>query len=131
MFTIQQIKDIHSKVKSGADFPGYIQELKALGVKSYEVSVKDGHTKYAGADDFIASSEPSWSEKAIALPSSADKLAHDLKIHQLGKTDYATFCQQSADAGVEKWIVDIGTMKCSYYDKEGNIMISEDIPTPA
>ena len=32
MFTIQQIKDAHSKVKSGADFPQYMQDIIALGV---------------------------------------------------------------------------------------------------
>ena len=32
MFTLEQIKLAHSKVKSGADFPAYIKELKALGV---------------------------------------------------------------------------------------------------
>lgn len=33
MFTIEQIKEAHSKVKSGADFPNYIQDLIILGVK--------------------------------------------------------------------------------------------------
>ena len=32
MFTVQQIKEAHSKVKSGADFPKYIQEIKGFGV---------------------------------------------------------------------------------------------------
>ena len=32
MFIIEQIKTAHSKVKSGADFTDYIQELKILGV---------------------------------------------------------------------------------------------------
>lgn len=31
MFTIEQIKTAHSQVKSGADFPAYIQEIKKLG----------------------------------------------------------------------------------------------------
>jgi uncharacterized protein YbcV (DUF1398 family) len=31
MFTLEQIKQAHSKVKSGADFPKYIQEIKILG----------------------------------------------------------------------------------------------------
>jgi hypothetical protein len=30
MFTIEQIDQAHSKVKSGADFPKYIQDLKNL-----------------------------------------------------------------------------------------------------
>lgn len=30
MFTVEQIKAAHAKVKSGADFPGYITEIKSL-----------------------------------------------------------------------------------------------------
>ena len=46
MFTAEQIKAAHSKVKSGADFPSYIQEIKALGVTHYEAYVTDGHIDY-------------------------------------------------------------------------------------
>jgi len=130
MFTLEQIKATHAKVKSGADFPKYVQELKALGLQKYEIYVTDGHATYYGDNDFNISSAPQWPEKQIARPAVAEKLEHDLKIHQLGKTDYPTFCQQSADAGVEKWIVDAQKMKCSYYDKEGNVLLEEDIPTP-
>lgn len=35
MFTAADVIGAHSKVKSGADFPKYIQEIKALGVKNY------------------------------------------------------------------------------------------------
>jgi hypothetical protein len=35
MCTVAQIKAAHSKVKSGADFPAYIKESKALGVTQY------------------------------------------------------------------------------------------------
>jgi len=48
MFTIDQIKAAHSNVKSGADFPRYIQDVKALGVTSYSQYVTDGHTIYNG-----------------------------------------------------------------------------------
>ncbi len=36
MFTIAQIKEAHDKVKSGADFPKYIQDLINLGVIGYD-----------------------------------------------------------------------------------------------
>jgi len=36
MFTVEQIESAHGKVKSGADFPNYIQEIKKLGVVSFE-----------------------------------------------------------------------------------------------
>ena len=59
MFTLEQIKAAHSKVKSGADFPGYISDLKNLGVIAYETLVTDGHTNYHGADAYNVSS-PGW-----------------------------------------------------------------------
>ena len=34
MFTLEQIELAHSKVKSGAEFPRYIQEIKELGGNS-------------------------------------------------------------------------------------------------
>jgi hypothetical protein len=41
MFTIEQIKSAHTKVKSGADFPNYFKDLIQLGVTSYEAFVAD------------------------------------------------------------------------------------------
>lgn len=46
MFTVEQIKTAHSKVKTGADFAAYIQELKYIGVTYYETSLSDGHTDF-------------------------------------------------------------------------------------
>ena len=45
MFTVEQIKAAHSKVKSGADFPKYIRDIKLLGVTAYETWVVDSHTE--------------------------------------------------------------------------------------
>ena len=47
MFTQEQISSSHSKVKSGAGFPAYINELKQLGVTHYETFVADGHTDFS------------------------------------------------------------------------------------
>ena len=46
MFTVTQIEEAHSKVKSGADFPKYIQEIKSFGVLGFTTWVKDSHTDY-------------------------------------------------------------------------------------
>lgn len=44
MFTVEQIKAAHSKVKSGADFPKYIRDIKQLSVHAFETWVIDSHT---------------------------------------------------------------------------------------
>ncbi|MES2748485.1 MAG: DUF1398 family protein [Bacteroidota bacterium] len=129
MFTIPQIKAAHSKVKSGADFPQYMQDIIQLGVTSFETFVFDNHTDYFGQNDFKISSEGRSELLVIADESNIDQFKSDLKIHQQGKTDYATFLVDCAKSGVEKWVVVMDRMTCSYYDKSGNVMLLEKIPT--
>ena len=128
-FTAEQIKTAHGKVKTGADFPKYIQELKSLGVLKYDYIVKDGSSIYRGANDYNLPLEPKYEAFKIADESSAEKLRETIKIHQQGQTDFPTFCQQAADAGVERWIVDLEKMATIYFDKAGKELVSEPVPT--
>lgn len=128
MFTIEQIEKAHHNVKSGADFPAYIREIKALGVISFVTWVKDSHTEYYGTDNFVACSLPKYSEMVINSNVNKDKFIQQLKSHQHGATDYMTFCEDCASTGIEKWIVDLDSFTCIYYDQSGNTILSENIP---
>ena len=128
MFTIDQIKQVHAKVKSGADFPNYIQDLIKLGVKSYDTFVYNGHSKYLGKENYKIQSEAKYPEIKVAEKSDPVKFKNYLKIHQEGRTDYLTFCNHAAETGVEKWKVDTLEMTCTYLDKSGAIMLIESIP---
>lgn len=128
MFTIAQIKEAHSKVKSGADFPNYVQEIIKLGVQKYDYFVSDGHSEYFGKDNYKATSDLKYPEMEIAEKGSVDFLKIRLKAHQNGETDFLTFCKEASENGVEKWTVDTVEMTCVYYDKSGNKMIVEIIP---
>lgn len=128
MFTLLQIKEAHAKVKSGADFPNYIKELIELGVTDYETFVSDGHTIFQGSNGFKVSSESKYSNLIISEMSDVEQFKSDLKVHQQGKTDYMTFCNDCAKSGVEKWIVSMKELTCTYFDKEGNELLQESIP---
>lgn len=128
MFTIDQIKAAHSKVKSGADFPAYIRDLKQLGVQHYTTYVADGHTDYKGDDGFSASSEAKYVAKEIATESNGEQFVADLRNHQKGGTDYPTFCSDCAKNGVHNWVVDLNKMTCTYYDNDGIEILVEQIP---
>lgn len=127
-FTLDQIKEAHSKVKSGADFPAYIQDIKALGVKYYETFVSDGHTDYFGENEYKATSPSKYMTMGVADTSNPEQFQADLKAHQQGKTDYPTFCNDSAKSGIEKWMVCLDKMTCTYYDTSGNEILTEQIP---
>lgn len=129
MFTIEQIHAAHAKVKTGADFPHYIGELKELGLKDYTNYVADGHTIYHGANGYSQAGPAKYPEMTIAAQSSPETLKTAIREHQEGKTDYLTVCRQAAEAGVEKWTVDLVEMTCTYYDKDDTIMMVEAIPS--
>lgn len=130
MFTLEQIKAIHSQVKTGADFPQYVQNLKAIGLAHYDLFVADGHAEYVATTGERLTSLASYAPLPVAALGQASELAHALLIHQQGQTDYPTFCRQAAEAGVEKWTVDALALTCSYYDRQGQVLATEIIPLP-
>lgn len=128
MFTVSQIEQAHLKVTSGADFPQYIQEIKAMGVNAFETWVSDSHTEYYGKDNFHVKSDAQYAPLSISEVVNEAQFRHYLKLHQQGLTDYKTFCTHCAETGIEKWIVSLEEMTCTYYDKQGNKVVTEQIP---
>ena len=129
MFTLDQISTAHSKVKSGADFPKYIQEIKILGVVQYETFVVDGHVEYYGAQNFSLKAPEKYSPLTVAGTLNETVFKVGLKAHQEGKTDYPCFINMCAEAGIEKWTVNLDLMNCTYFDTTGNIVLEETIPS--
>jgi len=128
MFTLEQTKAAHTKVRSGADFPAYIMELKTLGVLHYDTYVADGHTVFCGAEGYKIATPARYAVLFVAESCNASAFAADLKAHQQGRTDYAAFCNSCAMYGVAGWTVDNAAMTCTYYDKKGNEVLVEVIP---
>lgn len=128
MFTLDQIKSAHSKVKSGADFPAYIREIKELGVTHYEAHVADGHVDYHGAEQYIIQAPGRYEPLSIAVTTDIDQFKAELLAHQQGKTDYLQFIHMCAETGVEKWEVRMDKMTCTYFDKAGREVLVEKIP---
>ena len=106
-----------------------MQDIIALGVTSFETFVFDNHTDYYGKDNYFTSSQGFSGTLPIANRSDVEQFKLDLKSHQQGHTDYMTFLKDCAKSGIEKWIVVMDKMTCSYYDINGNEMLVEKIPT--
>ena len=128
MFTIAQIKEAHDKVKSGADFPKYIQDLINLGVIGYDTFVADGHVEYFGADNFRTTAAETYATLAVATSANKERFIEFLVMHQEGQTDYLTFCKQAAQCGIAQWTVNIIEKTCTYFDNNQNSILIEKIP---
>ncbi|AJR03366.1 DUF1398 domain-containing protein [Siansivirga zeaxanthinifaciens] len=128
MFTREQIHHAFKKVKSGSDFPQFVQDLKKIGVTHYDNFVSDGRTKYYGKTNFTLDGEAKYSKIKVNNLSTSKDLKDAISIHQNGQTDYPTFCKQAADAGVEKWTTHMIEMTVTYFDKKGRKLLVEPIP---
>jgi uncharacterized protein YbcV (DUF1398 family) len=128
MFTVEQINAAHAKVKSGADFPAYIQEIKALGVTHYETYVVDGHIDYHGPHAHSAKVPAKYPPLAIADRPAAAQFKTALTAHQQGQTDFLTFIRDCAGFGIDRWKISMDKMTCTYFDKTGKEVLTENIP---
>lgn len=130
MFTLDQIQNASKKVKSGADFPQLVHDLKTIGVTHYETFVEDGRTRYHGISHFKLDTNAKYAVLTIHENGSAARLKDSIRIHQKGQTDFLTFCKEAAEAGVEKWTTHMFDMEVTYFDKAGNKLLVEPIPEP-
>jgi|GEM_PF-476566 len=128
MFTLEDIQKAHSKVKSGADFPAYVNEIHAMGVMKYTTWVATGKTTYSGISNTRVETDDKYALKNIALALNLDTFRIQLRAHQDGQTDYPTFLTICAETGIEKWVIDIPKKTCTYYDLNNNEVLSEHIP---
>jgi len=128
MFSLQQISQAHSQVKSGSDFPSYIRDLRSFGVTCYITYVTDGRTQYFGNNEYEITSPPKYGTIPIADECDPEQFENQLKAHQQGETDYPAFCNDCARTGINKWVVCMQEMTCTYYDKAGREILTEQIP---
>jgi len=128
MFTIQQIEEAHARVKTGADFPKYIQEIKGFGVSAFEFIVSNGVEVYHGVGSFQVQSPTKYEMQDISPSVNKQQFAKELKEHQEGKSDFPYFVKMCAENGIASWKVDLEKYTCTYFDSEGRKLLSENIP---
>lgn len=128
MFTAEHIQTAHRKVTSGAEFPAFIREIKAMGVTHYETYVADGHTDYHGANGYTAAVPAKYDPLPVADAPDAGEFKSQLIAHQQGKTDFLTFIAMCGRCGIDKWEISMDRMTCTYYDKAGREILTEQIP---
>ncbi|MCG6473449.1 hypothetical protein ATC81_01275 [Staphylococcus aureus] len=126
-FKLSAIQQAHQQF-TGVDFPKLFKAFKDMGMTYNIVNIQDGTATYVhqSEDDIVTSSVKSNHPVA---PSSKQSIVQDvLTRHQQGQTDFETFCDEMAQAGIYKWHIDIQAGTCTYIDLQEQAIISELIP---
>lgn len=127
MFTIEQIKEAHAKVKSGSDFPQFAQALKALNIRAFDYYVIDGREVYYGIDEqnlYVDAKYPNVQIESL----NKQQFIEDLKRHQQGETDFPGFLKDCAKSGIGSWQVHLEDKTCTYFDIQMEKIWVEEIP---
>ena len=126
-FKLSAIQQAHQQF-TGVDFPKLFKAFKDMGMTYNIVNIQDGTATYVhqSEDDIVTSSVKSNHPVA---PSSNQSIVQDvLTRHQQEQTDFETFCDEMAQAGIYKWHIDIQAGTCTYIDLQEQAIISELIP---
>ncbi|GAA1663401.1 hypothetical protein GCM10009745_01290 [Kribbella yunnanensis] len=127
MFTLEQTNEVHDRLGSASTLKDYLLALRALGVLASDSYLTDGHTVHRGADGHEVATEPTHEVFSVATEADKAAMAEQLRLHETGVTSYVEMSRGLAEAGVEKWIFDTGALTIAYYDRAGNVLLSEQI----
>lgn len=127
-FSAEDLISAHNKVKTGADFPKYVQDLSRMGVTVYESYVRDGSMVFYGTANYKVIFPGKYDNTTIATQVQKEQFHIELRAHQMGLTDYNHFLKICAAIGIERWAVAVLERTCTYYDCRGEIILKERIP---
>ncbi len=128
MPTTEQIQAIFSSAHTGNDFPRIATELKNTGIRGFSYHIASGNTLcYDDEGETLTLSGSRKLDKAIAQQKNLARLSHSLREYRAGLTDFTTFSQQAAEAGVNLWVADLNRMTISYFTSSGYLIREETI----
>src|SRR2546429_3485243 len=125
-FTLEDIGRAHNGVTRDA-VRKYLADLRDIGVRSYATHVSDGHSLYFDSRGASLSSQPVHEPYAVSDAADRDAVRQALEAHRRGETDYFAFSKQLAAAGASMWVMDPGTMTCTFYSKAGEPLLVDDV----
>ena len=110
---------INNWISQSDFFVDYLETLKYEELDKFLFSYKDYDIAIAEALKEYGNKLNTDENLEIYDKSDKVKFVHYLKIHQQGETDYFAFCKHCAETGIEKWIMSLQNMTCTYFDKSG------------
>lgn len=126
-FTLKAIQDAHNKY-TGPDFPKLFKAFKDMGMTTNIVNIQQGASTYINTEKQTITTNSVKATHTVATTSHSSNVKDILKRHQNGDTDFPTFCEEMAQAGIYKWNIDIHAGTCSYIDLNDQTIVSEQIP---
>ncbi len=126
-FSLTTIKHAQ-QLYTGVEFPILVAAFAELGITQVTINIHTGETTYQHRDGMHLQTPSLKATTPVASTASQVGLTTSLQIHQQGKSDFPTFCEEIAAAGIAYWIIDVSALTCDYYSLIDALILSETIP---
>lgn len=127
-FSIASIREAH-KLYTGPDFPKLINVFKSMGMVTNIFNLETGVVTYMNRVGDRLEDVGIQVDFCIGESATYESALLALQRNQKGESDFYTFCNEIAKAGIYKWLINLEKMTCGYYDKSESLIILENIPT--
>jgi uncharacterized protein YbcV (DUF1398 family) len=127
VFTLEQIADIHHRLGNSDTLGDYLRALREVGVDTYDSFIADGHSEYHGANGQELVGPPSHEVFAIAETCDKEQFLWYMRQVEHGGIGYEEMSKALADNGVERWTFDTERLTITYFDKAGNVLLTETV----
>lgn len=127
-FSLTSIQEAH-KLYTGPDFPKLIKAFKSMEMITNIFDLETGIVTYINRSGDILESTGIKVEFDICETGKYEEAIFALQRNQRGESDFYSFCNEVAKAGIYKWVSDLDAMTCSYFDKMEQVIIIENIPS--
>lgn len=128
MFTLENINRGHEQF-TGPDFPKLVAYFKDLGMVENTVDIQSGQVVYCSKSGQVLEKAGYQVSVPVAEQFNKEQFVTILRNHQSGQIDFPTFCQETAEAGIYKWVIDLEAMTCSYLDQAEQAVFVEAVPS--
>jgi uncharacterized protein YbcV (DUF1398 family) len=124
MFSLEQIAEIHDRLGDKEKLGDYLRALREIGIESHDSYLTDGHSEYYGTDGQRLSGPPF--HEVFTVAETCDK-EWFLRYMQRLEDGYVEMSRALAGHGVEKWTFDMAELTITYFDRAGNVLLTETV----
>lgn len=124
MINIDEINQL--KQQANGNFEKLVKAYQAYGLSKFQTCASTAKTMYFDQEDNVVYDREDFFNFPIGKLNIGD-FKQGLIDHQQGKTDFPTWLELTAGAGIGYWIVDLCDKTCVYYDLDNNPVYTEMI----
>lgn len=122
MMKLEEINQI--KQQTNGDFAKLVKAYQEYGISKFQTCASTAKTMYFDQDGNVVYDQEDFFKYPIGDLNIAD-FKQALQEHQQGISDFPTWLQITAAAGISYWIVDLAAKTCVYYDSDNNPVYQE------